>query len=441
LLGCPPSAADDAADEPDWSNESSVNLPYELQVGLRYTRSGKRSGRRNGFISFISALSMAGIALGVAALIVVLSVMNGFQKEVRDRMLSVLSHIEVVATHKPLMDWQAVVDQSKRHPLVRAGAPYVSGQAMLTRDDIVRGVMVRGIEPKLEAGVSEVGTQVIAGTLNDLIPGEFGIAIGKVMAFQLGARVGDRLALIAPQGTVTPAGVVPRVRQFTVVAVFESGHYEYDSTLVLTAMDDAARLFRVEGVSGVRLRTDDMQQAPRVAGELMAGLPSGLLARDWSGENRNWFAAVQIEKRMMFIILTLIVAVAAFNLVSMLVMTVTDKRSDIAILRTLGASPRSIMSIFVVQGALVGLLGTLLGVVLGTVLAINIGSVVGFVERLFGFQVLPAGVYFINHLPTDLHASDVITIGLTSCVLALAATIYPSLSASRVRPAEALRYE
>ncbi len=418
-----------------------MNLPYELQVGLRYTRSGKRSGRRNGFISFISALSMAGIALGVAALIVVLSVMNGFQKEVRDRMLSVLSHIEVVATHKPLMDWQAVVDQSKRHPLVRAGAPYVSGQAMLTRDDIVRGVMVRGIEPKLEAGVSEVGTQVIAGTLNDLIPGEFGIAIGKVMAFQLGARVGDRLALIAPQGTVTPAGVVPRVRQFTVVAVFESGHYEYDSTLVLTAMDDAARLFRVEGVSGVRLRTDDMQQAPRVAGELMAGLPSGLLARDWSGENRNWFAAVQIEKRMMFIILTLIVAVAAFNLVSMLVMTVTDKRSDIAILRTLGASPRSIMSIFVVQGALVGLLGTLLGVVLGTVLAINIGSVVGFVERLFGFQVLPAGVYFINHLPTDLHASDVITIGLTSCVLALAATIYPSLSASRVRPAEALRYE
>ncbi len=418
-----------------------MNLPYELQVGLRYTRSGKRSGRRNGFISFISALSMAGIALGVAALIVVLSVMNGFQKEVRDRMLSVLSHIEVVATHKPLMDWQAVVDQSKRHPLVRAGAPYVSGQAMLTRDDIVRGVMVRGIEPKLEAGVSEVGTQVIAGTLNDLIPGEFGIAIGKVMAFQLGARVGDRLALIAPQGTVTPAGVVPRVRQFTVVAVFESGHYEYDSTLVLTAMDDAARLFRVEGVSGVRLRTDDMQQAPRVAGELMAGLPSGLLARDWSGENRNWFAAVQIEKRMMFIILTLIVAVAAFNLVSMLVMTVTDKRSDIAILRTLGASPRSIMSIFVVQGALVGLLGTLLGVVLGTVLALNIGSVVGFVERLFGFQVLPAGVYFINHLPTDLHASDVITIGLTSCVLALAATIYPSLSASRVRPAEALRYE
>ena len=418
-----------------------MNLPYELLVGLRYTRSGKRSGRRNGFISFISALSMAGIALGVAALIVVLSVMNGFQKEVRDRMLSVLSHIEVLTIQQPLLDWRAVIDQSKRHPQVRAGAPFVSGQAMLTRDDSVRGVMVRGIDPALEAGVSDVGAQVVAGRLDALVPGEFGIALGKVLAFQIGARVGDRIALIAPQGTVTPAGVVPRVRQFTVVAVYESGHYEYDSTLVLTALEDAARLFRVEGVSGVRLRTADMLQAPRIADELGAQLPAGLLPRDWSGENRNWFAAVQIEKRMMFIILTLIVAVAAFNLVSMLVMTVTDKRSDIAILRTLGASPRSIMGIFIVQGALVGLLGTLVGVVLGTVLALNVGTVIAFVERLFGFQVLPAGVYFINHLPSDLHAADVITIGLTSCVLALAATLYPSLSASRVRPAEALRYE
>jgi lipoprotein-releasing system permease protein len=253
--------------------------------------------------------------------------------------------------------------------------------------------------------------------------------------------VGDRIALIAPQGTVTPAGVVPRVRQFTVVAVFESGHYEYDSTLVLASLEDAAKLFRVEGVTGVRLKTADMQEAPRVAAELMRTLDPSLYARDWSRENRNWFAAVQIEKRMMFIILTLIVAVAAFNLVSMLVMTVTDKRSDIAILRTLGAAPRSIMGIFVIQGATVGLLGTLLGVSLGTLLALNVGPVVAFVERLFGFQVLPAGVYFINYLPSDLHWSDVGTIGLVSCVLAFAATIYPSLSASRVRPAEALRYE
>ena len=422
-------------------NIIQVNLPYELMVGLRYTRSGRGVGRRNAFISFISALSVAGIALGVAALIVVLSVMNGFQKEVRDRMLSVLSHIEVVSTSTPITDWKALVDQTRSNPQIVAGAPYVSGQAMLTRDDSVRGVMVRGIDPALESGVSDVGAQVIRGRIDALVPGEFGIAIGQALAFQLGVKLGDRIALIAPQGTVTPAGVVPRVRQFTVVAIFESGHYEYDTSLVLTALDDAARLFRVDGVSGVRLKTTDMQQAPRIAGDLMRTLDSGLFARDWSNENRNWFAAVQIEKRMMFIILTLIVAVAAFNLVSMLVMTVTDKRSDIAILRTLGASPRSIMAVFVTQGALVGLLGTLVGVTLGTVLALNVGPVVGFIERLFGFQVLPSGVYFISSLPSDLHWSDVLTIGLTSCVLALAATIYPSLSASRVRPAEALRYE
>lgn len=418
-----------------------MNIPYELLVGLRYTRSGRRAGRRNGFISFISALSVAGIALGVAALIVVLSVMNGFQKEVRDRMLSVLSHIEILSPDRPMSDWPAVLEQVRRNPAVTAGAPYVSGQAMLTRDDSVRGVMVRGIDPSLEKSVSDIGAQVLSGSLDALVPGEFGIAVGKVLLFQIGARVGDRIALIAPQGTVTPAGVVPRVRQFTIVAVFESGHYEYDSTLVLTSLEDAARLFRVDGVSGVRLKTRDMQQAPQIAQALQQRLEPGLYARDWSSENRNWFAAVQIEKRMMFIILTLIVAVAAFNLVSMLVMTVTDKRSDIAILRTLGASPRSVMAIFVVQGALVGLLGTLVGVTLGTVLALNVGTVIGTIERLFGFQVLPAGVYFISHLPSDLHWSDVITIGLTSCVLAFAATLYPSLSASRVRPAEALRYE
>ena len=408
-----------------------MNVPFELAVGLRYTLSGRRAGRRNGFISFISALSVAGIALGVAALIVVLSVMNGFQKEVRDRMLSVLSHIEVIATDKPMLDWPAVLEQTRRDPRIVAGAPYVSGQAMLTRDDSVRGVLVRGIDPALEPKVSELGTQVVQGRLGSLVPGEFGIAIGRVLARQVGVELGDRIALIAPQGTVTPAGVVPRVRQFTVVAIFESGHFEYDATLVLTALEDAAKLFRVEGVSGLRLRTTDMQAAPRIAGELMRTLDPSLYARDWSRENRNWFAAVQIEKRMMFIILTLIVAVAAFNLVSMLVMTVTDKRSDIAILRTLGAAPRSVMAVFVVQGALVGLLGTLIGVTLGTLLALNVGAVVGSIERLFGFQVLPSGVYFISYLPSDLHWSDVITIGLTSSVLAFAS----------VRPAEALRYE
>jgi lipoprotein-releasing system permease protein len=418
-----------------------VNSPFELFVGLRYTRSGRRAGRRNGFISFISALSVAGIGLGVAALIVVLSVMNGFQKEVRDRMLSVLSHIEVIATDRPLEDWQAVIDRARSHPGIVAGAPYVSGQAMLTRDDVVRGVLVRGIDPALEPAVADFGPQLAAGGLDALVPGEFGIAIGLMLSRQLNAGLGDRITLIAPQGTVTPAGVVPRLRQFTVVGIFESGHYEYDSTLVLTSIDDAARLFRVDGVSGVRLRTNDMQQAPAIAAELRGMLDPGLFPRDWSSENRNWFAAVQIEKRMMFIILTLIIAVAAFNLVSMLVMTVTDKQSDIAILRTLGASPGSIMSIFMVQGALVGLLGTLAGIVLGVLVAHNVGAIVASVERLFGFQVLPQGVYFINYLPSDLHAEDVVTIGLVSCVLALAATLYPSLRASRVRPAEALRHE
>jgi lipoprotein-releasing system permease protein len=419
-------------------SDHSLNSPFELYVGLRYTRAGRRAGRRNGFISFISALSVAGIGLGVAALIVV---MNGCQKEVRDRMLSVLSHIEVIATDRPILDWQAVIEQARRHPQVLEGAPYVAGQAMLTRDESVRGVLVRGIDPALEPKVASFGPQLGRGRLDALVPGEFGIAIGRVLSRQINADIGDRIALIAPQGTVTPAGVVPRVRQFTVVSIFESGHYEYDSTLVLTSLEDAARLFRVEGVSGVRLRTANMQLAPAIAADLMRTLDPSLYARDWSRENRNWFAAVQIEKRMMFIILTLIIAVAAFNLVSMLVMTVTDKQSDIAILRTLGASPRSIMAIFVVQGALVGLLGTLVGVVLGVALALNIGPVVSFVEQLFGFEVLPQGVYFINYLPSDLHWSDVVTIGLVSCFLSLAATLYPSWRASKVRPAEALRYE
>ena len=437
----PAAGRSDVRTRPSYALIPVLNTPFELAVGLRYTRSGRRAGLRNGFISFISALSVAGIGLGVAALIVVLSVMNGFQKEVRDRMLSVLSHIEIIATDRPMTDWQSVLEQARRNPHVIAGAPYVAGQAMLTRDESVRGVIVRGIDPAYEPRVSELGTQVVRGRLDALVPGDFSIAIGRTLARQIGVDVGDRIALIAPQGTVTPAGVVPRVRQFTIVALFESGHYEYDSSLVLTSLDDAAKLFRVDGVTGLRLKTDDMQTAPAIAGELMRTLDASYFARDWSRENRNWFAAVQIEKRMMFIILTLIVAVAAFNLVSMLVMTVTDKRSDIAILRTLGAAPRSIMAIFVVQGAMVGLLGTLLGVTLGTLLAVNVGAVVGALERVFGFQVLPSGVYFINYLPSDLHASDVLTIGLVSCVLAFAATIYPSLRAASVRPAEALRHE
>ena len=417
------------------------SLPFEYFIGLRYTRSGRRGGRRNGFISFISMLSVAGIALGVAALITVLSVMNGFQKEVRDRMLGVLSHIEVLAGRTPLTDWERVAADARRNARVIGAAPFVAGQAMITHEDSVRGVIVRGIQPERETQVTDLAATMRRGTLDTLEPGEFRIAIGREMSRQLLVDVGDKLAVIAPQGTLTPAGVIPRLRQFTISAIFDSGHYEYDSSLVLMNIDDAARLFRVEGVSGVRLKTSAMMEAPAIADELVASLSGDLWVRDWSKENRNWFAAVQIEKRMMFIILTLIIAVAAFNLVSMLVMTVTDKQADIAILRTLGATPGSVMRIFIVQGALIGLLGTVIGVTLGTLLALNVGPVVGFVEQLFGFQVLPQGVYFINHLPSDLHAEDVVSIGLVACVLAFVSTLYPSWRASRVRPAQALRYE
>ncbi len=418
-----------------------MSFPYELFIGLRYTRASRRAGRRNGFISFISGLSVAGIALGVAALIVVLSVMNGFQKEVRDRMLSVLAHIEVFAGRTPLTDWESVLAQARRHPAVVGGAPYVGGQAMLTHEDSVRGVLVRGVDPALEPQVADFAQRMARGDLAALAPGSFGVAIGAELADQLLLDVGAKLTLIAPQGTATPAGVVPRLRQLTVVAVFRAGHFEYDSSLLLMNIEDAAKLFRVDGVTGVRLKTRDMLAAPAVAGELARSMTGDLYIRDWSAENRNWFAAVQIEKRMMFIILTLIMAVAAFNLVSMLVMTVTDKQSDIAILRTLGATPASIMQIFVVQGASVGLLGTALGVVCGILLALNVGPVMAAIEAAFGFQVLPKGIYFINYLPSDLRTSDVATIGGTACALALASTLYPSWRASRVRPAEALRYE
>jgi lipoprotein-releasing system permease protein len=386
-------------------------------------------------------LSVAGIALGVAALIIVLSVMNGFQKEVRDRMLSVLSHIEVSAVREPLLDWKPVAEVAKKNPRVLAAAPYVAGQAMLSYEDIVRGVLVRGIDPAEEGKVSEFVKTLVKGKLTDLVPGEFGIMIGKSLSNQLGLGVGDKLALIAPQGTLTPAGVVPRLRQFTVVGLFESGHYEYDSSLILAHITDAGKLFRVDGVSGVRLVTDKMLEAPEIAQQIAGTLPANLIARDWSRENRNWFAAVQIEKRMMFIILMLIIAVAAFNLVSMLVMTVTDKQSDIAILRTLGAPPSSIMKIFMVQGSAVGLLGTFAGVALGVLIALNVRSVSAFIESLLGFQILPSGVYFISYLPSDLHWQDVTFIAVVSSVLALLATIYPSWRASKTRPAEALRYE
>ncbi len=417
-----------------------TNLPFEWTIGLRYTRAGRRSGR-NSFISFISLISMAGIALGVAALIVVLSVMNGFQKDVRDRMLSVLSHIELFDGSGSLSDWTTVAAQASKHPQVRGAAPFVDGQAMITRNDVVRGIMVRGILPSEEPKVSTVATQVTSGSLSALKPGEFNIVIGKELARGFRLKVGDKLTLIAPQGQVTPAGVLPRLKQFTVVGIFEAGHYEFDSSLAFIHLEDGERLFRLAGPSGLRLKVADMQRAPEVASELSTMLKGDLYLRDWSQQNRNWFAAVQTEKRMMFIILTLIIAVAAFNLVSTLVMTVTEKQADIAILRTLGASPRSIMKIFIIQGGLVGLLGTAIGVTLGVSVALNIDVIVPFIERMLGVQFLPRDVYLISSLPSDLRWPDVFRIGGIAVVLAFLATLYPSWRAARVRPAEALRYE
>ena len=418
-----------------------MQIPYELILGWRYTRAG-RATRRNGFISFISGVSMLGIALGVAALIIVLSVMNGFQKEVRDRMLSVVSHIEIYAPYgAALPDLARTLAEVRANPQVIGAAPFIAAQALLARGEDMKGTIVRGIDPVLEPEVTDLVGTLKNTALTHLIPGEFGVVLGGELARSLGVREGDKVTLVAPSGQVTPAGVVPRLKQMTVVGTFDSGHYEYDSALVLMHVDDAARIFRLEGPSGVRLKLQDLHQARTVAAELGKSLTGDLLIRDWTRQNRTWFAAVQLEKRMMFIILTLIVAVAAFNLVSTLVMTVTDKRADIAILRTLGASPHSIMGIFVVQGAMVGVIGTLAGLVLGLGVAFNIDVLVPALEHFLGATFLPKDVYLISSMPSDPQQSDILPVAIISLVLAFVATLYPSWRASQVNPAEALRYE
>ena len=418
-----------------------MQIPYELALGWRYTRAG-RATRRNGFISFISGVSMLGIALGVAALIIVLSVMNGFQKDVRDRMLSVVAHIEIFAPGgAALPDPARTMAEARQNPQVVGAAPFISSQALLARGEDMKGALVRGIDPALEHEVTDLATVVKPDVLARLTPGSFGVVLGSELARSLGVRQGDLVTLIAPGGQVTPAGVVPRLKQVTVAGTFESGHFEYDSTLLMMHMDDAARIFRLEGATGIRLRLKDLHKAPTVTRELAQTLSGDLYIRDWTQQNKTWFAAVQLEKRMMFIILTLIVAVAAFNLVSTLVMTVTDKRADIAILRTLGASPQSIMGIFVVQGAMVGVIGTLAGLLLGLGIATNIDVIVPALERLFRASFLPKDIYLISRMPSDPQSSDILPIAIISLVLSFLATLYPSWRASRVNPAEALRYE
>ncbi len=418
----------------------TMKFPYELAVGWRYTRAG-RATRRNGFISFISGVSMLGISLGVAALIIVLSVMNGFQKEVRDRMLSVVSHIEIFAPNgAALPDLERTMQEARSNPDVLGAAPFVAAQALLARGEDMKGALVRGIDPAREGEVTDVAA-ANGEVLQKLVPGEFRVVLGVELARALGVREGDKVTLVAPSGQVTPAGVVPRLKQMQVAGTFDSGHYEYDSALVMMHYEDAQRLFRLEGPTGIRLKLRDLHEAPAVAMELTHTITDRLLIRDWTQQNRTWFAAVQLEKRMMFIILTLIVAVAAFNLVSTLVMTVTDKRADIAILRTLGASPSSIMGIFMVQGAMVGVIGTLAGLLLGLGIAVNIDVIVPAIEKLLHADFLPKDIYLISKMPSDPQSSDIVPIGVISLVLAFVATIYPSWRASRVNPAEALRYE
>ncbi|MBK9676056.1 MAG: lipoprotein-releasing ABC transporter permease subunit [Betaproteobacteria bacterium] len=413
--------------------------PYEIAIGLRYTRARRGSGR-NRFIPFISLTSMAGIALGVAALIVVLSVMNGFQEELRNRILSVASHIELRGL--PVLEDPAPVERiALQNPRVRAAAPYILGQAMLSAGEINRGALVRGVDPAVEDRVADIGRHMRSGALSALTPGEFGIVLGAELARALGLRTGDSVVVIVPQGNVTAAGTLPRLKTFRLVGVFEIGMFEFDNGLALIHVDDARRLYRVDGVSGVRLKLDDLFAAPAVARQLVAAMPVAVEVRDWTQSHANFFRAVQIEKRMMFIILTLIIAVAAFNIVSAQVMTVTDKQADIAILRTLGASPLSIMVIFVIQGALIGAIGTLIGVAAGVALALNIDVVVPALERLFNVQFLDKTVYYISDLPSDLQRGDVVTIAAIALLLALLATLYPAWRAARVNPAEALRYE
>ena len=386
-------------------------------------------------------MSAASIALGVMALIVVLSVMNGFQKEVRDRMLSVIPHVEVISYSGALQNWQQTAEIVSKNSHVLGVAPYSSGQGLLSTGSSVRGVLLRGIDPGLETKVSDIDKQMAYGKLTDLQAGEYGIILGLDLARLLRLSVGDKVNVIIPQGRATPAGIVPRMRAFTLTGVFSSGHYEYDSSMALIHIKDAQTLFRQNGPAGLRVRVDDMNKAPQISFEILKSLPDTFAVTDWSRQNRTWFAAVQVEKRMMAIILFLIVLVGAFGLVSSMVMTVTEKQSDIAILRTLGASPVSIMTVFMVQGAVVGIAGVASGVILGLLLACNLDVIVPAIESLFGIQFLPKEVYFISSLPSDPRAEDIVPIALFSLILSLLATIYPSWRAAKTKPAEALRYE
>lgn len=412
--------------------------PYELFVGLRYTR----AKRRNHFISVTSLVSVLGTFIGVTALITVLSVMNGFDHELRDRILGVISDITVSGVDGPLRHWQQVATEVKTVPGVVGMAPYVQGQGMLTTGRASSGVLVRGILPSAETQVTDIGRKIVAGSLNALQPGQFGILLGRDLAWRLGVDVGSRVTLIIPQGEVTPAGLLPRLKRFTVVGIFNFDEYEYDSGLAVIQLDDAAKLYEMpQGISGLRIKLSDVYQAPALSDAMSDRLGPDVRVEDWTQQQANFFQALKTEKTVMFVILFLIVAVAAFNIVSTLVMVVTDKEAEIAILRTIGASPGSIMGIFMVQGAIIGIIGTLIGAIGGVTLALNVTSIVPFIEHLFHVTFLPKSVYYISELPSELKWSDVITVTSVSLVMSFLATIYPAWRAAQTQPAEALRYE
>jgi lipoprotein-releasing system permease protein len=412
--------------------------PLELFIGLRYTR----AKRRNHFISFISFFSIFGIFLGVLALITVLSVMNGFHKEIRERILGMASHATISGLSSGLSDWREVMDLSKGHPRVVGQAPFVEVQGMLVNGQNVSGALVRGVNPQLEGAVSDVGRHMRVGNLEQLHQGEYQMILGRELALILDARVGDKVTLVTPSLTITPMGNMPRLKSFTVSGIFEVGMGDYDRGVALVQIDDAARLLRLgEAVTGVRLKLDDMDLAPKVSHELAKRSGGIYRVSDWTQQHRNFFSALHTEKRMMSLILFIIVLVAAFNIVSTLVMVVTDKQADIAILRTLGASPRSIMGIFIVQGATLGIVGNVLGIIAGIVLSLNLEAIVKGVEGLMGVDFLDPNIYYISELPSDMHWSDVGVVSLVAFVITLAATLYPAFRAARVQPAEALRYE
>lgn len=411
--------------------------PLELYIGLRYTR----AKRRNRFISFISGISMIGIAVGVTVLITVMSVMNGFEQELRERILGMVSHATISSRDAELTDWQSVVEAAQRNPEVMGAAPYIEKETML-RGFRVSGAMVRGVLPEYERTVAEVAEHMIEGELADLTDGEYRIVLGADLALAMGVGVGDSVTVFAPQVRATPAGVLPQVKRFVVSGLFSVGMHEYDRGLALIHLDDASRLFRTrDGVTGVRLRVADLFRAWEVAAELRTDLPGFYLVRDWTQNHANFFRAVQMEKTVMFVIMSLIIAVAAFNIISTLVMTVTDKQADIAILRTLGASPGTVMGVFVVLGTIIGLVGTVLGVVGGVSLALNVEQIVPWLERVFNTQFLSSDIYYISDLPSQLRWPDVIKVGVLAFVLSIGATLYPAWRASRTDPAEALRYE